>query len=64
MDATLDMGGKNLVDVGDLTAEGEVEMARFVDRDDPAFVMDPNAQSILAECWMRGEILRPRPAAT
>ena len=55
MDATLDMGGKNLVDVGDLTAEGEVEMGRFVDRDDPAFVMDPNAQSIIQELDVRGD---------
>ena len=55
MDATLDMGGKNLVDVGDLTAEGEVEFGRFVDRDDPAFVMDPNAQSIIQELDVRGD---------
>ena len=55
MDATLDMGNKNLVDVGDLTAEGEVEMARVVDRDDPAFVMDPNAQSILQNLDARGD---------
>ena len=55
MDATLDMGGKNLVDVGDITAEGEVEMARFVDRDNPAFVMDPHAQSIIQELDVRGD---------
>ena len=55
MDATFDMGGKNLVDVGDLTAEGEVEMGRFVDRDDPAFIMDPNAQSILQDLDVRGD---------
>ena len=55
MDATLDMGGKNLVDVGDLTAEGEMEMGRVVDRDDPAFVMDPNAQSILQSLDARGD---------
>ena len=55
MDATLDMGDHNLVDVGDLTAEGEVEMARFVDRDDPAFVMDPNTQSILQDLDARGD---------
>ena len=55
MDATLDMGEHNLVDVGDLTAEGEVEFARFVDRDDPALVMDPNAQSILQDLDVRGD---------
>ena len=59
MDGTLNMGDAvtphNLVDVGDLTAEGEVEMARFVDRDNPAFIMDPNAQSILRSLDARGD---------
>ena len=59
MDGTLNMGDAvtphNLVDVGDLTAEGEVEMARFVDRDNPAFIMDPNAQSILQDLDVRGD---------
>ena len=55
MDATLDMGEHNLVDVGDITAEGEMEMARFVDRDNPAFIMDPNAQSILQSLDARGD---------
>ena len=59
MDGTLNMGDAvtphNLVDVGDLTAEGEVELARFVDRDNPAFIMDPNAQSILQDLDVRGD---------
>ena len=59
MQATLNMGDKNLYNVRDVTAEGELEMGRFVDRDDPAFIMDPHQLSVLQDIDARGDLEAP-----
>ena len=56
MQATVNMGDKNLYNVRDVTAEGELEMGRFVDRDDPNFVVDPHQQSTFQDVNARGDL--------
>ena len=55
MEGDLQMGGHNLVGVLDITASGELEGARFIDRDDPSFRVDPNARSVLNNLRTQGD---------
>ena len=55
MENDLQMGGHNLVGVLDITASGELEGARFIDRDDPSFRVDPNARSVLNNLRGQGD---------
>ena len=56
MQATLDLGNNDFVDVGEIEAEGELEMGRFTDRDNSVFVMDPDTTSTLQDLNARGNL--------
>ena len=56
MQAPLDLGNNDFVDVREIDAEGELEMGRFIDRDNPAFVMDPDTTSTLQDLNARSNL--------
>ena len=43
----LNLGDHDFVAVGDIEASGNLEGSRFIDRDDPAFIVDPDSATTL-----------------
>jgi len=52
MTGDLEMGGNNIIDVSDVSANGQVEAqsvstSKILDRDDPSFFVDPDKSSVM-----------------
>ena len=56
MQANFNMGDKDMTDVGNIQATGDVRGSRFIDEDDPAYIVDPDAASTLANLRTAGDL--------
>lgn len=56
MIANVNMGDKDMTDVGNIQATGDVRGSRFIDEDDPAYIDDPDAASTLANLRAAGDL--------
>ena len=51
----LNLGDHDFVAVGDIEASGNLEGSRFIDRDDPAFIVDPDSGTTLNQFRVAGD---------
>ena len=56
MQANFNMGDKDMTDVGNIEATGDVTGSRFIDEDDPTYIVDPDAASTLDSLRAAGDL--------